>query len=132
MLNKKSGYLGISGVSNDSRDLENEAANGNERAKLALELQQKRIADYIGSYYVLMGGVDVIVFTAGIGENSHLTRKGVLDRLGVLGVELDEVKNKTRGKIAEITTPTSKVKSFIIPTDEEVMIARDTIRLAKL
>lgn len=130
-LNKKSGYLGISGVSNDSRDLEDGVDQGNERCKLALEIQYKRIADYIGSYYVYMGGLDAIVFTAGIGENSSRLREEVLNRVKVLGIELDETANNIRGKITEITTKNSKVKAFLIPTNEELMIARDVIRLTK-
>lgn len=130
ILNKESGYLGISGVSNDSRDLE-EQMETNERCRLALDLQFKRIADYIGSYYVYMKGVDAIVFTAGIGENSKNMRKTVLDRVSVLGVQVDEEANNCRGVLREISTKDSKVKAFIIPTDEEVMIARDVMRLTQ-
>lgn len=130
ILNKESGYLGISGVSNDSRDLE-EQMETNERCRLALDLQFKRIADYIGSYYVYMKGVDAIVFTAGIGENSKNMRKSVLDRVSVLGVQVDEEANNCRGVLREISTKDSKVKAFIIPTDEEVMIARDVMRLTQ-
>ena len=131
ILNKESGYLGISGVSNDSRDLE-EQMETNERCRLALDLQFKRIADYIGSYYVYMKGVDAIVFTAGIGENSKNMRKSVLDRVSVLGVQVDEEANNCRGVLREISTKDSKVKAFIIPTDEEVMIARDCVRLLNI
>jgi acetate kinase len=131
-LNKRSGYLGVSGFSNDSRDLEEEAKNGNIRAKLAFDIQYKRVVDYIGSYFVYLGGLDVLVFTAGIGENSPLFRKEIVKRLGALGVELDEDANMTRGKIKEISTKESKVRVFVIPTDEELMIARDTVRLAGL
>jgi acetate kinase len=105
---------------------------GNVRAKLALDLQYKRIADYIGSYYVLLGGLDIIVFTAGIGENSSHCREEILNRVKVLGIDLDKDANSKRGQDIEITTKDSKVRAFIIPTDEEVMIARDTIRLAHL
>ena len=132
MLNKKSGYLGVSGVSNDSRDLEAAMAAGNDRARLALDIQYKRIADYIGSYYVLLGGIDAIVFTAGIGENSPRCRREVVKRLGVLGVEIDEEKNNVRGEEILISTPKSKIKVFIIPTDEELVIARDVMRLAHI
>ena len=132
MLNKKSGYLGVSGVSNDSRDLEAAMAAGNDRARLALDIQYKRIADYIGSYYVLLGGIDAIVFTAGIGENSPRCRQQVVKRLGVLGVEIDEEKNNVRGEEILISTPKSKIKVFIIPTDEELVIARDVMRLAHI
>jgi acetate kinase len=132
ILNNKSGYLGVSGVSHDSRDVEEAMNAGNKRAKLALDIQFKRIADYIGSYYVLMGGLDAIVFTAGIGENSWYCRQEISRRLKVLGVEIDEEFNKkTRGQLKELSTPKSKVKVYIIPTDEEVMIARDVVRIVK-
>lgn len=129
ILNKKSGYLGISGLSNDARDIEAAIEKGNERARLAFDIQAKQIADYIGSYYIYMGGLDAICFTAGIGENSPVLRQMIIDRLAVLGVELDQALNKLRGERL-ISTPNSKVKVFIIPTDEEVMIARDTMRLS--
>jgi len=132
ILNNKSGYLGVSGISNDSRDLEEAMEQGNERAKLALDLQFKRIADYIGAYFLRLGRVDAIIFTAGIGENSSHTRKEILKRVNALGVEVDEEANNTRGEIKEISTKDSKVKAFIIPTNEELMIARDTVRLGKL
>ena len=131
ILNKKSGYLGVSEVSHDSRDVESAAKSGNAKAKLALDLQAKRIADYIGSYYVFMEGLDAICFTAGIGENSSYVRELVCNRLGVLGVKLDNDLNNTRGKEALISTSASKVKVYIIPTNEEVMIARDVVRLSK-
>lgn len=129
ILNKQSGYLGVSGISFDSRDLVREAANGNHRAELAIQIQAKRIADYIASYYVYMGGADAITFTAGIGENAPSTRANVIDRISVLGVKLDPEKNECRGTTAEISTPDSKIKVYVIPTNEEVMIARDTMRL---
>lgn len=129
ILNKKSGYLGVSGTSNDSRDLEQGMDEGNERCKLALDIQYKRVADYIGSYYVQLGGLDAIVFTAGIGENSDRFRAEVIKRVSVLGLEVDPVANHVRGKVALITTPESKVKAFLIPTNEELVIARDTLRL---
>ena len=132
ILNKKSGYLGVSGISNDSRDLEEAVKNGNDRARLALDLQYKRIADYIGSYYVLMGGVDAIVFTAGIGENSPRCRQSVIDRISVLGAKLDSEANQTRGKEAILSTPDSKVAVLLIPTEEELMIARDVVRVANI
>lgn len=132
MLNKKSGYLGVSGVSNDSRDLEAAMNAGNDRARLALDIQYKRIADYIGSYYVLLGGIDAIVFTAGIGENSPRCRSEVCRRLGVLGVKIDEEKNQVRGEEVLISKPDSKIKVFIIPTDEELVIAKDVMRLAHI
>lgn len=129
-LNKASGYLGLSGFSSDSRDIVNKMQEGDKRAKLAHDVQIKRICDYIGSYYVLLGGLDAIVFTAGIGENAPIVREDILKRLGALGIELDKSKNNTRGNI-EISTESSKVKAFVIPTNEEVMIARDTMRLSK-
>ena len=108
-MNYKSGYLGVSGVSHDSRDLEEAMDAGNKRAKLAFDIQFKRIVDYIGSYYVLMGGLDAIVFTAGIGENSWYCREQISRRLKVLGVEIDEELNKkTRGVTKELSTAKSK------------------------
>ena len=129
ILNKKSGYLGVSGVSNDSRDLESGVANGDERCSLALDIQYKRIADYVGSYYVLLEGIDALVFTAGIGENSPRCRSQVMNRLKVLGVEEDVEANNVRGKTTLITAPESKIKAYIIPTNEELVIARDTLKL---
>jgi len=130
-LNKQSGYLGVSGVSHDSRDITDAIAHGNSRAKLALDVQLKRIADYIGSYFVVLGGLDAIVFTAGIGENAKDVREGIINRLSALGVKLDPELNKLRGEHL-ISAKDSKVKVFIIPTNEEVMIARDTMRVGKL
>ncbi|MFA5543330.1 MAG: acetate kinase [Bacilli bacterium] len=129
ILNKKSGYLGISGTSHDSRDLEDGMDAGDERCKLALDIQYKRIADYIGSYYIQLGGIDAFVFTAGIGENSHRCREEILNRVKVLGVEVDYEANNVRGKTRLITTKDSKIKAFLIPTNEELVIARDTLRL---
>lgn len=131
ILNKKSGYLGISGITNDSRLLEKEANDGNERALLALEMQAKSVADYIGSYYVYMEGIDAIVFTAGIGENSVDFRKRILDRIKVLDVKYDEELNKKRGQEIEISAPDSKIRVFVVPTNEELAIARDVVRLKK-
>lgn len=104
------------------------AKEGDELAKLAIDVQIKRICDYVGSYYVLMGGLDALVFTAGIGENSAEMRKLIIDRLAVLGVKISCKKNETRGT-TEINCCQSKVKVFVIPTDEEVMIAREVIRV---
>lgn len=129
ILNKKSGVLGISGVSSDFRDIEAAAENGNERAKLALDIFHYRIRAEIGALIANMGGVDVIIFTAGVGENSPETREECLKGFEFLGLELDKEKNKVRGKIAEITTEESKVKAFVIPTNEELMIAKDTKKL---
>lgn len=129
ILNKKSGVLGISGVSSDFRDIEAAAENGNERAKLALDIFHYRIRAEIGALIANMGGVDAIIFTAGVGENSPETREECLKGFEFLGLELDKEKNKVRGKIAEITTEGSKVKAFVIPTNEELMIAKDTKKL---
>lgn len=131
ILNKKSGVLGISGVSSDFRDIEAAASEGNERAKLALEVFNYKVKKYIGSYSAVMGGVDCIVFTAGLGENSSETRKAVCAGLEYLGAKIDDEKNKARGKAAEISTDDSKVKVFVIPTNEELMIARDTQSIVK-
>ena len=128
ILNKQSGYLGVSGVSNDSRDIAKAASEGNHRAFLAMQLQAKRIADYIGSYYVRLGGLDAIAFTAGIGENSGEVRKMIIDYVKVLGVELDNKLNETRGVEGDISTKDSKVKVLVIPTDEEVVIAREVFK----
>jgi acetate kinase len=127
-LNKQSGYLGVSGFSNDSRDIISKMNEGDKRAKLAHEIQVKRIADYIGSYYVYMGGLDAICFTAGIGENSPEVRAHIIEAVKVLGIEVDPMENSKRGERV-ISTPESKVKAFIIPTNEEVMIAREVMRL---
>jgi acetate kinase len=128
-LNKQSGYLGLSGLSSDSRDLVAAAAEGNHRASLAIEVQAKRIVDYIASYYVYMGGADAIVFTAGIGENAQTTRANICNRLTALGVKIDDERNNCRGVERLISADDSKVKVYLIPTNEEVMIARDTLAL---
>lgn len=128
-LNKQSGYLGVSGISSDSRDLVDASLKGNHRAQLAIDVQAKRIADYIASYYVYMEGADAIVFTAGIGENAAPTRENIIKRLKVLGVEIDPERNNCRGVERLISTDDSKIKVFVVPTNEEVMIARDTLRL---
>lgn len=130
-LNQKSGYLGLSGLSSDSRDLWEAVERGDKKSILAVEKQGKMIADYIGAYFLALGGCDAIVFTAGIGENASETRKMISDRLGALGVEIDYTKNLTRGEEAVISTEDSKIKLLLIPTNEEVMIARDTVRLIK-
>lgn len=132
ILNKKSGYLGMSGRSNDARDVTAGMEAGDHRCKLTFDVQAKRIVDYIASYYVYMGGCDVIAFTAGMGENLIHLRKNILNRLGVLGVKLDENANNVRAVEQEITTKDSKIRAFIIPTNEEVMIARDTVRVANI
>ena len=129
VLNKQSGMLGVSGFSSDLRDIETQSAEGNERAKLALDVFSNRIHKYIGSYAARMNGVDAIIFTAGIGENSEVIRAEVLKGLEFMGVYWDPTLNKTRGEEAFINYPHSPVKVLVIPTDEEVMIARDVIRL---
>lgn len=131
LLNKKSGVLGISGVSSDFRDVLAAAEEGNDRAALALEIFYYKVRTQIAAYAGAMGGIDVIVFTAGIGENSAPTRKGVLEGLEFLGVNLDEERNQIRGRIQEISSDDSKVKVYVIPTNEELMIARDTVNLVK-
>ncbi len=131
MLNKQSGVLGISGISSDFRDLEDAAAKGHHRAQLALNAFDYRVRCTIGAYAAAMNGVDAIVFTAGVGENSPEGREAVLKELAYLGIELDETANKKRGEEIFITTPESKVKVMVIPTNEELMIALDTQRLTK-
>lgn len=132
ILNKKSGMLAISGFSSDLRDIEIQAKQGNHRAKLALDVFANRIHKYIGSYAARMYGVDAIIFTAGIGENSDVIRENVLKGLEFMGVYWDPALNKVRGEEAFINYPHSPVKVIIIPTNEEVMIARDVTRLADI
>lgn len=122
----------MSGRSNDARDVTAGMEEGDHRCRLTFDVQAKRIVDYIASYYVLMGGCDAICFTAGMGENLIHLRKNILNRLTVLGVELDEQANNVRGVEREITTKNSTIRAFIVPTNEEVMIARDTVRVAKI
>lgn len=131
VLNKESGMLGVSGFSSDLRDIEDESAKGNERAELALQVFANRIHKYIGSYAARMSGVDAIIFTAGIGENSTSIRERVLKGLEFMGVYWDPALNKIRGEESFISYPHSPVKVMVIPTDEEVMIARDIVRLTK-
>lgn len=126
LINKKSGVLGISGLSSDMRDIENAIEQGNERAKLALDMYEYRIIKYVGAYTAALGGVDVIVFTAGVGENQIATRERVCKQLAYLGIDFDSDKNNCRGEEVEISRPKSKVRVVVIPTDEEYMIARDT------
>lgn len=130
-LNEKSGILGLSGISSDMRDLEAAYHEGNERAILTMKKYVRRITDYIAQYYVLLGGADIITFTAGVGEKCPLVRQLVCENLACLGIEIDKEKNTVRGEQAEISTPNSKVKVYVIPTDEELMIARDTLELIK-
>lgn len=131
IMNKKSGFLGISGKSSDSRDIEDLEEKGDKRAVLTLEMYYYRIKSYIGSYIAAMNGVDAIVFTAGIGENSSKTRFGVCKDMENLGIIVDENKNNVRGKLIEISADNSKVKVYLIPTNEELVIARDTCELLK-
>jgi len=126
ILNKQSGLLGISGVSSDSRDIEIGINEGNERCILAQEMYVKRIVEYIAKYYVLLGGADAIIFTAGVGENSIMTRSQILEKLAVLGIKLDKEANDVRGVEQKITADDSSVPAYIIPTNEELMIAKDT------
>lgn len=129
VLNKESGLLGISGISSDLRDIEEAAEGGNQRAKLAEDMLFYGVKKYIGSYAAGMGGMDVLVFTAGIGENSAHAREGICSGLEFMGVKIDKEKNKVRGEERIISTDDSRVKVIVIPTDEELVIARDTKRL---
>ena len=131
ICNKKSGMLGISGVSNDNRDVSAAAASGNERAKLAVEMQRYQILKFIGSYITAMNGVDAIAFTGGIGENDPDLRAYVCENLGFLGVKIDAEANKSRGKEIKISTDDSGVNVYVVPTNEELAIARDTLALVK-
>ncbi|MGM0444881.1 MAG: acetate/propionate family kinase [Bacillota bacterium] len=126
ILNKKSGLLGVSGVSNDSRDVRQAAHDGNHRAELADQVFNYRVRKYIGAYIAVLNGADAVVFTGGIGENAAGVREHILEELDNLGFELDAKANKVRGEEREITTDNSKVKAFVIPTNEELVIARDT------
>lgn len=132
VLNKKSGVYGISGVSSDFRDLEAAASQGNKRANLALQTFYYQVIKYIGAYAAVMDGVDIVVFTAGLGENSPKTREEVCGKLSYLGIEIDRERNQVRSQEAMISTNLSTVKVFVIPTNEEMMIAKDTAELAFL
>ena len=130
LLNKESGVLGISGISSDFRDIEDAAfKENNHRANLALDIFHYKVRAQIGAYAAIMGGVDAIVFTAGVGENGPETREACLKGLEFLGVEIDKERNAVRGKVREISKENCKVKAFVIPTNEELMIARDTVKL---
>ena len=131
VLNKKSGVFGVSGVSSDFRDLANAANEGNKRAEAALKMFCYGIKKYIGSYAAAMGGVDAIVFTAGVGENDGATRAGIVEGLEFLGIKIDSEKNKLRGEAIDISSNDAAVKTLVIPTDEEMMIAIETERLSK-
>ena len=131
VLNKKSGLLGISCLSSDGRDLEDAAAEGNAKAQLALDIFDYRVIKYVGAYAAVMNGVDAIAFTAGIGENNKELRKNVCANLGYLGVKIDDERNNVRGEERIISTDDSKVKVLLVPTNEELAIARDTLALVK-
>ena len=128
-LNKKSGFLGVSQLSSDSRDIEDGIKNGNEQCILAQEMYVNSIIKYIAQYYVLLGHVDAICFTAGIGENSPQTRLDIIERLAPLGIKMNIEKNNTRGKFAKINSDDSKVEIYVLPTNEELMIAKDTMNI---
>lgn len=130
-LNKKSGMLGISGISSDFRDLDTAAAEGNERAQLAIDIFCYRVKKYIGEYAAVVNGVDAVIFTAGIGENNDVVRKGALQDMEYLGISIDWEKNKVKGKELDISAPDSKVRTLVIPTNEELAIARETLKLVK-
>jgi len=131
IINKESGMLGVSGISSDMREIEAAISDGNERAMLGQDMYQQRIIKYIGAYAAEMGGVDIIVFTGGVGENQCSLRTDVCASLAFMGVEIDPEANKVRGEEKVISTPSSKVKVVVIPTDEELMIARDTEAIVK-
>ena len=131
LLNKKSGVLGVSGVSSDFRDLLAAADEGNKRAKLAVDMFCYRVAKYIGAYTAAMNGVDLIAFTAGVGENNGFVRSQICDYLGFMGVQIDAKANEVAGEERKISTDDSKVLVYVIPTNEELAIARETVRLAK-
>ena len=130
-LNKKSGLLGLSQISSDMRDIVEKCDEGDPKALVARNKYVRRVVDYIAQYYVLLGGVDAIVFTAGVGENNVPIRRLICEQLACLGVEIDLDLNNTRGEILKISTDNSSIDVYIIPTDEELMIARDTLRLIK-
>ena len=129
ILNKKSGVLGVSGVSSDFRDLENASADGNARASLALRMFHYSVALRIGAYMAALGGLDAIIFTAGIGENGIADREAICSNLSVLGLEMDTEKNKVRGKETDVSTDDSRARILVIPTNEELVIARDTVEI---
>ena len=129
LVNKQSGVLGVSGISNDMRDIENAIAKGDEKARLAMEMYEYRILKYIGAYAAVLEGPDIIVFTGGVGENQTGTREKICRQLEWMGVRFDAEANKVRGEEVEISTPDSKIKVVVIPTDEELMIAQDTAEI---
>jgi acetate kinase len=141
VLNHQSGLLGVSGLSSDMRDVRDAAFNGNKRAKLAFDMFTRDIVRYIGAYYTEMGGADAIIFTAGIGEHEIAVRQAILEKLDILGLQLDEKANAQAGdhQVGKadsgdvmITTPDSKLKAYVIPTNEELLIERDVVRLTNI
>lgn len=131
LMNKKSGVFGISGISSDFRDLTAAAADGNDRAQLALDMFSYSVKKLIGAYAAAMGGVDAVVFTAGVGENDARARAAIVDGLGFMGIEINKEKNQIRGQAMDISAPGAAVKTLVIPTNEELMIAIDTKRLVE-
>ena len=131
IMNKKSGVLGISKVSSDFRDVETEASKGNENAIIALETYYKKVKKYIGAYMAEMGNVDAIVFTAGLGENSSSARLEICSNMEGIGIEMDAKENDMRGEEKIVSKPSSKIKVLVIPSNEELMIARDTLEIIK-
>lgn len=131
ILNKEAGAYGISGVSVDFRDIEIEALSGGKQAQLALDVYHYLTACYVARCAVAMGGMDVLTFTAGVGEKGPISRKAICEQLEFLGVKIDDEKNKVRGEEAELSTSDSRVKIYTIPTNEELMIARETLKLVK-
>ena len=129
-MNKKSGFLGVSGVGSDNRDIQEAANNGNQKAQLVSDMLTYEIQKYIGAYTAAMNGVDAILFTGGIGENSWEVREAVCQNMDYFGIKIDETLNRSiRGKLTKISTPDSKIEVWIVPTNEELLIARDTLAL---
>ena len=130
LLNKRSGVLGVSGVSSDMREIEDAVKAGNERAILAMDMYNYRIKKYVGSYAAVLGGLDILIFTGGVGENQWVTRTDVCANMEYMGIKIDESKNiGMRGKEMVLSTPDSKVAVLVVPTEEELMIAHDTMEL---
>ena len=129
-MNKKSGFLGVSGVGSDNRDIQEAANNGNKKAQLVSDMLAYEIQKYIGAYAAAMNGIDAVLFTGGIGENSWEVREQVCQNMDYFGIKIDEALNRTiRGKLTKISTPESKIEVWIVPTNEELLIARDTLAL---
>ena len=128
-LNKKSGFLGLSGVSSDNRDIQAAVLEGNERAQITAEMLTYQIKKYIGSFAAAMNGLDAVIFTGGIGENAPEVREGACEDMSFFGIEIDKELNKSRGELKKISTENSKVQVWVVPTNEELLIARDTLEL---